>query len=524
MRDLLNIIEQLSNPLLTEATRGLLYREPGDKFFKGDPENPEQILVFDEVKYFPKQPGAYETFEDMTQAFEKLEKKFPIVVANTPKQSMRAFALLKMHDEKTQQPLYFAKFFGEIQHDMTGRWTNKELLGYQLQKATSLKASYGLKPSDIFPNNSRFKSIQQLYAAFKMSPKTTTFIAGFSMLFGRSPKLPVFENSEKYFTAIRDDLGEIIGPVAMIQGLNVGTGAEAAKRDLLGTGESWTGSSISFPKEKNNGLVDSYIVTTSGVEVGISSKGENGATASVKNINDGITYIKEKGTDEQKKLLTKYAPQIKILNDVGTASSLEFPLRVGVNKGFISEETALAIRSLIDNGAKTLNDLDFSEDTMIELINLTQTKGAKNEKMSNYNVGYRALASLAEVVADDINSDPVFGEACLKFLNSSPVIQLHASASKNQNGDVTLTGFTSKYPPNFQGTVKLDPTKTYSATGAAGRMGFAYKGKDAGVDNTPALSTKSFNKAASKIASGKSIDSSTEQPKNKVGDIGRKKR
>lgn len=523
MRDLLNLIQQLSeNVIITEKSRGLLYRAKGDRFFKGDRANPEQALIFDEAKYFPSQPGAYDTHEDMLAAYQKLEGKFEIFAVNNPSKAMKSFALLVLHDEKSNRPVYFAKFFGQIKPDMTGTWQNKDLPGFQLEKETSLKSSYALKPSDIFPGSARFKNIQSLFGAFKLSEKAAHFVPGFSMLFGPKPQLPSFEDSEQYFTAIRDDLGEIIGPVALVQGLNCGTGAEAARRDLLGAAGSWKGSSINFPSEKNFGLVDSYILSPDGVEVGISSKGEKGATASVKNIGDGIDHVRTKGTEDQKKLLVKYANQIKILNDVATASTKDFPIRYGIKKGFIQESTARAILELIDEGAKEIPRGEFDEDTTIELINLTQTKGAKDVTMPNYNVGYHAMASLAELVADDINSDPVFGEACLKFLNSSPVIQLHLKATKTKDGTVTVAGFESKYPPNFKGTVKLDPSKNYSSTMAGGRMNFAYHGKDAGVDDEPVQSTKGLSKAAAQITGDVGT---TNKPKTrKVGDVGRKTR
>jgi hypothetical protein len=39
-----------------------------------------------------------------------------------------------------------------------------------------------------------------------------------------------------------------------------------------------------------------------------------------------------------------------------------------------------------------------------------------------------------------------------------------------------VTGFTSKYPPDFKGTVGLDATKVYAATGTIGRVSFSYNG------------------------------------------------
>jgi hypothetical protein len=95
-----------------------------------------------------------------------------------------------------------------------------------------------------------------------------------------------------------------------------------------------------------------------------------------------------------------------------------------------------------------------------------------------YNIGYHALAALARRVSKNVNTDPKFGEACLKFLNSSPIIQLHLNGSE-KNDAYVVTGFTSKYPPNFKGTVGLDATKVYSATGIIGRVSFSYNGGDA---------------------------------------------
>jgi hypothetical protein len=92
--------------------------------------------------------------------------------------------------------------------------------------------------------------------------------------------------------------------------MNMGVGAEAARKDILGPKGSYAGSEINFPADKNNGLVDSYLLHPSGVEIGISSKGEKGASASVKNISDGVTTARNKGMT---KLLDTYAPLVVII-------------------------------------------------------------------------------------------------------------------------------------------------------------------------------------------------------------------
>jgi hypothetical protein len=285
-------------------------------------------------------------------------------------------------------------------------------------------------------------------------------------------KLPTFADVGEMATAVRDDLGETIGPIALVQGMIRSGGAEAARKDILGPQGTFSGSAINFPAAKNNGLVDSYLLHSSGVEIGISSKGEKGASASVKNIADGIVAAREKGLN---KLLKTYAPQVDVIEKVGTLSSIEFPLVFGIEQGLIDDTTAKTIKQLIKSGATSTDNP--------EVQNLMKDIKAKTDN-PRYNAGYHALASLARKVAVNINSDPVFGEACLKFLNTSPIIQLHLNGS-DKAGTYTVTGFTSKYPPDFKGTVGLDAGKVYAATGTIGRVSFSYNGggdKDTNVE------------------------------------------
>jgi len=507
MRDLLELIKSFSIPL-TEGSRGLLYREVGDKFFSGERAQPTQILIFNSRQYFPGQPGMYETHEEMLAAYQELEIKLKNLTAvNKPISQMRAFAVLTLTDEANKKPVSFARFFKEIKQDMTGQWKNNDIPGgFQLDKATSLKASYALKPNDIFPGSSRFPNVSALFSAFSASPKAKGFVSGMEMLFLPDPKLPIFTAAGEFYTAIRDDLGEIIGPVALLQGLNVGDGATAADQALT-DGKGFSGSSIAFPSGKNYGLVDSYIVTRNGVEIGISSKGEKGATASIKNIGDGINFVRKDGTPTQKKMLTTYADQIQIVSEITHASVIDFPLHYAMKRDYLTIEAAAAIKTLIGSGVQSLEEAEISPNVAVELTNLMSSKPAKTH-LPNYGVGYHALSAVARYVADEINSDPVFGEACLKFLNSSPIIQLHMSVKKSNDNDVRVTGFTSKYPPNFKGTVQLDPGKTYSSTAASGRLSFAYLGFGEKLDSEPEvpqskpISDKEFRSGAEKVAAG----------------------
>ena len=509
MRDLINLLEKV---VLSEKSRGLLYREKGDGFFQGNKDNPTAEIVFDRVDYFPSQPGAYANYEEMAQAGQELFKQYPnIIWSNKPTNASKAFAIITFDGPGKGQKTYYGRFFNEIKQDMAGLWKNNELPGgWQLNKQVSLKGSYyKLKPVDLFPVNSTFASPADAVAAMGSRPGTTPdelanidkIRPGMEQLL--TGKLPTFADVGEMATAVRDDLGETIGPIALVQGMIRSGGAEAARKDILGPQGSFEGSSINFPAAKNNGLVDSYLLHPSGVEIGISSKGEKGASASVKNISDGIAAARAKGMD---KLLKTYAPQVEVIEKVGTLGSVDFPLEFGVEQGIIDESTAQTIKQLIKSGATETDNLE------VQAL-MSQIK-AKTDN-PRYNAGYHALAALARMVSKNINSDPKFGEACLKFLNTSPIIQLHLNGT-DKSGTYTVTGFTSKYPPDFKGTVGLDATKVYAATGTIGRVSFSYNGggdkdTDVEIDLAPAkTAAPDLDVVAQKRSS---VKAAPEQPK-----------
>ena len=491
MRDLLYKLDQI----LLEKARGLLYRSVGDSFFQGNRDNPTAEIAFKGVKYFPKMPGAYANYDEMSQVLQDIAVEYPnIQWFNKPTRANRAFAILEFDGPAAGQTTYFGRFFNEIKPDMSGFWKNSELPGgWQLNKSVSLKgAYYRLKPADLFEANSTFATPQDCVKALAANPKNNPavpkVIPGMKTLL--RGKLPTFENVGDMVSAIRDDLGETIGPIALVQGMITSQGAEAARKDILGAQGTFTGSAINFPAAKNNGLVDSYLIHPSGVEIGISSKGEKGASASAKNIADGVAAAREKGMN---KLLRTYADQVKVIEEVGRLSSVDFPLVMGERQGLITQQQAAIVKNLIQQGVTDITQYKMSSGDRKALQTLMSDY--KPKPNPRYNVGYHILSSLARKVAANINQDPKFGEAALKFLNVSPIIQLHLNGTE-RGGNYTVTGFNSKYPPDFRGTVGLDASKVYAATGIVGRVSFSYNGGgDTDTDVMPAPQTPAVTTA-----------------------------
>ena len=117
-------------------------------------------------------------------------------------------------------------------------------------------------------------------------------------------------------------------------------------------------------------------------------------------------------------------------------------------------------------------EMDKSHPFLTELMSKFKPKQSTLVD-SRYNVGHHCVAQIAREAASRINSNPKFSEGCLKFLNSAPIIQIY-TYTKTVGEDVQISGFDAIYPPNFQGTVSLDASKTYSAVGSTGRFSFEY--------------------------------------------------
>jgi len=447
---------------ILEKARGLLYRDPGDRFVNSQGKE----IVFKQVDYIPSKPGAYVTKKELDDAVIQLKKNHPSVVfVNNQDNSMRAVAVLEFEDPKTKVKLYFARFFKQINNDMVGMWKNDNLPGdWQLQKAASLKSSYKMKPRDIFSAGDSFVKPQDLINQLSQSPNGKSLAADASVIL--QGKLPVFKGLAEKESAIRDDFGEVLAPVALIQGLIKTPGAEEAKR-ILNDNKPWSGT-IRFSKSKTDGLTDSYIDLPTGIILGISSKGKDGAMASIKNIYDGIKVIEKQ---KDKTLIEKNSAVISILKIVAEASSLEGPFAIAKALG-IQDVVALqpTIKELIAKNPP--NFQTYSKDLQTQLKSYYDR--LKPQIKPNYNIGYHVLAVIAADMAAAVNKISNFGETCLKLVNSSPLIQIYIKTAR-QGDDVAVIGFDALYPPNFKGKIVLNAKKVYYATGTNGRYTFDFK-------------------------------------------------
>jgi hypothetical protein len=480
----MRVIDIISESTLLEKARGLLYRAVGDIF-----KNQQgQEISFVQVMWIPSQPGKYSTNEEMLVALDMLKQTYPDVqLANQPSSRSRAFAVIEFQDvNNPTEQLHFVRFFDEIKHDMSGSWKNDGLPGqWQLQKASSLKNSYKLKPNDIITAGKPFAGaagvLAELAAVGKLDPAMLQ-----SMQSLAQGQLPVFPGMREKESAIRDDLGETIAPCAITEGLITGGGLQEAQRLLLNNGP-WSDCTITFPKGKNAGLIDSYLNPPVGPAIGISSKGEDGAKASVSNVIAGLTAIRlqaSNGNPGSQELVKNNEETIRLLDIIGREGQKEGPIVLAQDAtiNLLTEAQADLIYYGIDNGIKDFNQLPGTPADIKHIWGIASIVNSKTDN-ERYNVGYHTMAGLARKVAAHINKVPGFGNFCLTCINSSPLVQVHMTTGLANIPDpttgqkvetVTITGFETIYPPKFKGRIELDATKSYYSTSIGGKLSFGF--------------------------------------------------
>jgi len=445
---------------LDESSRGVLFRSPGDVFTSMT--NPADTLEFVSAKLFPEDAESFETPEERDEFIKSLSRKYPgLSWTNSSNISTLAFGIVTLLDPKTKTKKHFGRYFRKISPDMAGLWKNDGIPGYSLGIKSSLKARSGLKPVDILQKDVQFPDAQSVINA--VNHPDPEIKNGLDFLTKR--KLPEFKVSKDLETAIRDDLGETIAPLALHAGL-IGGEAEDARKFLL-KNQPWSSCSITFPSKKNSGLIDSYLRPRKGVAIGISSKGAEGAKASVSNIWSGIELLRKSGQDS---LVNQYADAVEVLEIIKKESGITGPIELGIKFGFCTEDDKKLMIESIQKGIQSVP----STPRWKNVRNFMSRFSARKSDQSNYNIGYHALAGLAKIVAEHVNSNvPEFAEACLTFLNSSPLLQIHLYTTASENL-VKVSSFKTIWPPQFKGKISLNAGKSYYATGVINKFAFGW--------------------------------------------------
>ena len=442
---------------INEVSRGILYRTPGQKFYHT--KDSTKFLDFQQVTNFPTNAPTFQDATAMKTAlsnFQGENKIDQIYWFNQPSGAL-AFSIAHFKNELNQD-VYYGRYFRV--NTGSQQWKNTDFvqLGYQLDTPSSRKSGYKLKPADLVATDTEFKNPQEIINQIE----DATIKTGLQMM----PKaLPSFALDPKMQPAVQDDLGEIIGPMAMWHGMDLGTQAEDARKFLL-EGQPWNTCKIIFPGAKNMGLIDSVMRPAKGVAIGISSKGgKDGAKPSVKNLMSGVNQLRKTRTPAHDKILNQYKEAIEVIELLDKLSAIDGVIQLGIQRNLINESTGTAIKNTIEGKNISLAQRNALQE-------LTKNKRGNAQSV----LGYHSLSGLASLVKQSINADNKINlsNAGIKLLNSSPLIQVYMTAQTVED-KINVTGFRSVWPPQFKGTVLMDDRNYQTNRPPNGKMTFGMK-------------------------------------------------
>jgi hypothetical protein len=469
MRDILDIID--NTPTLGEGV-GLANRKPGEKF-KNDVGD---IVTFQSLDFYPDS-GRYNSAEELDDAVQQMlaDKQLTadqIHWTNQPTKGAGAFQIATFTGENGQ-PYYLGRWTGAINSNRANnKFAHSDIPGgFKYQSKSGQKENSGYKPSEWITqlqNNTPETILQQCIAKFGEGSDLANALQIFiqSDIPCRVPRGDI--NPE----AFRDYFAEVLQPIALVMGKKVqGNAADAA--DIFFGGGGYTDCTISFNRNTIGGLYDSLLVNPDGRQIKLSSKGKDGASASVVNL---LTSVRElENTPNGKKLLKKHADVVDILNVIQKNGHFDAPLALGVKYGVINEKEAAMVRQMrsLDLGPndqasikKLLSDPKKSSKRLLDLYTRRNSKDPKRVIPIEH-----MTASIAYNVADYVNKNTDFSKAASEILNNAALVQMYTDTSATDD-IITITKLTAVYPSETITGVLLDASKVYYSTGGKGNYTF----------------------------------------------------
>jgi hypothetical protein len=441
------------NEILSEA-KGLFGRKLDDVFVNDSGDE----IKFKSIDIFPS-INAGDQFPDeksMLAALIKASAGQDLESVNTKKKNDLSFAIANLEwDDGSKET--WVKFFNRVPKSLVGSWRNNETPhGWKLSTKTATKARSGFDPQTLIKTSAALKGPDAIIATVAKNGAAPEIIEGLKM--AANGQMPVFKGQKENLQAIRDMLGEIIQPLAVMSGLIRGD-IEKARSNILGA--PWNQCTVSFPQSRIKGLTDSEIKNPdNGATIGISSKGAHGADASIGNI-----YAAIKANMNNKELIEEHAETVRLVTQLATTTAAEGPIKLCEELDLIPPELGTEIRRYLKIRTTDASQLSPKAQTLFSSFrSVSNTPG--------YSVGLVLLANAAKMLANHINSNGDFSKGCMAFLNQASIVQIYSSAVV-KGEDVVFVGFRSVYPPNFTGTVKATAGKTYTSSQIKGKITFS---------------------------------------------------
>jgi hypothetical protein len=455
MRDLINLIDTI----LTEGV-GLSNRKPGEQFKNsvGD------VVTFQGLEFYPPS-GKFPPDNTMADTIADLKKQgMNIHWTNQAAGNSGGFGIASFTGEDGN-PYYLGRFFKEISPNrVQNNFPHDAIPGdFKFQSRAGQKENSGLKPSEWltqFQDNTPQTILDQCIAKFGQGSDEANALEAF--INGDIPTEVVKGNMNP--GAFRDYFAEVLQPIALVMGKNVGgNAAEAA--DIFFGGGGYSDCTISFNNNTIGGLYDSLLINPEGKQIKLSSKGKDGASASVTNLRKSVKELENVPAGQ--KLLTKYADSINILDTIESKGHFGAPLYLAIKYDMITPEEAQQVLSLKKYGP---NDKIVGADILSEKLE-NMYAGRKAKDPGRIIPIEHLTAAIAYKVADYVNKNTDFGQAAADILNNAALVQMYTDTSATDE-TITVTKLTAVYPSKTVTGVLLDASKVYFSTGGKGNYTF----------------------------------------------------
>lgn len=488
MRNLLNIIDY--TPVTLEGV-GLANRRPGDKFKNhvGD------IVTFQGLELYPDS-GNYADATELDQAkLDATEKQGRNVHwVNQATAATRAF-MIALFTGEDGSPYYLGRWVNSISPNKTqNKFAHNAIPGdFTFQGKAGQKENSGLKPSEWltqFQNNTPQTILDQCIAKFGQGSDEANAL----QIFINSDIPCKIPKGNMNPTAFRDYFAEVLQPIALVMGKNVSGNAGEASEIFFGGG-GYTDCTISFNTNTIGGLYDSLLVNPDGKQIKLSSKGKDGASASVVNLQKSVKELE--GTANGKKLIAKHSDAVNLLDLIQKEGHFGAPLKLAIQYKMITPAEATQVLGLKNYGPQ--DKIIGTGVLSPKLEKMYQARQAADPK--RIIPIEHMIAAIAYPVADHVNKNTNFGSAASEILNNAALVQMYTDTSVS--GDtITVTKLTAVYPSQTVTGVLLDASKVYYSTGGKGNYTFTI------LKNGAKLSDVNPMDPVDRLAAGPGVDTS----------------
>jgi hypothetical protein len=361
-------------------------------------------------------------------------------------------------------------------------WSNSDFAdetGFSIENANQMKHELNLKPANLIKSDNWFTP-DELIEAIETNIISQPDLP--SDVISQIPKLlknvntgfsDAVSNAAPFIKSYETDLGEVAAPIALITGHFISGAYQEVENQLLKPlGSSWNKiTKCSFPISETERLIDSYLYINENVKLSISSKNRTGGSAaSITSLTSAITANPERYTDIKNNKKFKYL--FNVLNLIENMNAVDGALALGVIYKIISKEEQIEIKNLIKDLHATKKDISKNLQKL-----LSNPLYKPNTGSVNYCIGYHLLTIVAHLTCEYLNnSESIVTEFFKTILSRSNLVQVTTTMKKHNDNGLSYDNFNIIWPAIFDGNVKFNSQKNYSAQSfPGGKICFSIK-------------------------------------------------